>query len=217
MQRDGVKSGLLGSGGEGADGTAAVLWFQVEIVRGRRRRPVLRGSRVFWMFGKPLVFYKAVAEAETVVEVSPPPPPSRQGGHTQCAREFARNLPIKASSVKPKPKPKPRTEQNTTGEETMLRSHLERPCCACVPALVVLLSHFHDVRPLLCWRDVRHRRVLPLGRSLVLHLLFLDPRRRVSVGLGQGPVAAGQGGAARVSGAGGWGPSRQTWVSFMVG
>lgn len=74
MQRDGVKSGLLGSGGEGADGTAAVLWFQVEIVRGRRRRPVLRGSRVFWMFGKPLVFYKAVAEAETVVEVSPPTP-----------------------------------------------------------------------------------------------------------------------------------------------
>lgn len=159
----------------------------------------------------PLVFYKAVAE--TGVEVPPLPPP--QGGHTQCAREFARNLPIKASSVKPKPKPKPkpRREQNTTGEETMLQSHLERPCCACVPALVVLLSHFHDVRPLLCWRDVRHRRVLPLGRSLVLHLLFLDPRRPVSVGLGQGPVAE-QGGAARVSGAG---PSWQTWDSFMVG
>lgn len=29
--------GLLGSGGPRGDGTAAVLWFQVEIVRGRSR------------------------------------------------------------------------------------------------------------------------------------------------------------------------------------
>lgn len=28
----------LGGGGQGADGTAAVLWFRAEIVRGRRRR-----------------------------------------------------------------------------------------------------------------------------------------------------------------------------------
>lgn len=35
MKRDRVKSGLLGSGGrEATDGTAAVLWFQVENARG---------------------------------------------------------------------------------------------------------------------------------------------------------------------------------------
>ena len=46
-------------------------------------------------------------------------------------------------------------------------------------ASFLLLPHLHDVRALLRRRYVRHRRVLPLGGRIVLHLLFLDQRRRI--------------------------------------
>ena len=53
-------------------------------------------------------------------------------------------------------------------------------------ASFLLLPHLHDVRALLRRRYVRHRRVLPLGGRLVLHLLFLDQRRCISEGWGWG-------------------------------
>lgn len=75
---------------------------------------------------------------------------------------------------------KTKAERNAMGEETRLKTRLG--CPRGRHALFVLLSHFHGVRPLLCWGYVRHGRVLPLGCRLILHLLFLDQRRHVSVG-----------------------------------
>lgn len=75
-----------------------------------------------------------------------------------------------------------------------LRHHLGRPCGARPggegwgAASFLLLPHLHDVRALLRRRYVRHRRVLPLGGRIVLHLLFLDQRRRI-----RGAGAAGGG------------------------
>lgn len=93
----------------------------------------------------------------------------------------------------PNPNPNPNPQQkkaSTTGEEMSLRCPLGCPAVPASRSLVILLSHFHHVGPLLCRWYVCHGRVLPLGRCVVLHLLFLDPRRLVSVGLGQGCVTA---------------------------
>lgn len=76
-----------------------------------------------------------------------------------------------------------------------LGHHLGCPCGARPgvggwgAASFLLLPHLHDVRALLRRRYVRHRRVLPLGGRLVLHLLFLDQRRRISGGWGGGDTA----------------------------
>lgn len=89
------------------------------------------------------------------------------------------------------------------------RPSLQRPGAR---ASFAPLLHLHGVRALLCWRYVRHRRVLPVGGRLVFHLLFLDQSRLISAGPGQG-----RGAAEPRAGGGHWDPSPRTGISFTAG
>lgn len=119
-------------------------------------------------------------------------------GHTRYARVSVKPLdqglfcyPNKNQKMKKKKQNKKERKKGSgrkhVGEEQMaaLGHHLGRPCGARPggerwgAASFLLLPHLHDVRALLRRRYVRHRRVLPLGGRIVLHLLFLDQRRRI--------------------------------------
>lgn len=117
-------------GGEGAlDGTAAVLWFQVEIVRGRagrgggdyRAAVSLGFSRSGGM--KSVVLFPQ-SSGETVPQV-----PSSAWAHPVCqsVRETFRSRPLLLPKQKPKKK-----KWKKVGEEQMaaLGHHLGCPCGA---------------------------------------------------------------------------------------